>query len=109
MNLKEIELELQQIAEQMKPLVARVETLNRERSRLKSLSFIEANGIRKDDVEMSSGSGKPFFGVVYEFGKWLKKNSNKRFCEWNGRIYFTAEIANGLMAPDAPGIAKDLG
>jgi len=59
MTLAQIEAEIEQIAGQMKPLIARTEALNRERRRLKSVAFIEANSVRIEDVEMSSGDGKP--------------------------------------------------
>jgi len=108
MTLAQIEAEIEQIAGQMKPLIARTEALNRERRRLKSVAFIEANSVRIEDVEMSSGDGKPWFGTAWEFGKWLKANSDKRFCEWNETIYFTAELAEGRMDSKASGTISEL-
>ena len=108
MTLKQIELEIQQIAEQMKPLIARTDVLNRERRRLKSVAFIEANNVRREDVEMSSGDGKPWFGTAWQFGEWLKANSDKRFCEWNETIYLTAELAEGRMDSEASGTISEL-
>lgn len=108
MTLKEVEAELRFIAEQMKPLMKRSSELNRERRRLKSIAFIEANGVRREDVEMSSSDDKPWFGNIMQFGEWLKSNSNKRFCEWNEMIYFTVEVVNGRMDPDAAGTIREL-
>lgn len=109
MTLEEVEAELRSTEEQMKPLAARWEQLNRERLRLKSVAFIEANGVRREEVEMSSGDGKPYFSTVWEFAKWMKANKvTKRFCEWNQRIYFTAEIILGRMDPEAPATICDL-
>ena len=108
MTIEQVKRELADIADKMKPLAARAEVLNRERRRLQSIAFIEANGVRKDDVEMSSGNGKPWFGTVWEFATWLKTNSTKRFCEWNESIYFTAEIVRGRMDQEAPATIREL-
>jgi len=88
---------------------AEIQTLENQLQKLKhkkreadSRDFIVANRIILDDVEMSSGDTKPWFGTVWEFGKWLAGNSEKVWLEWNGRIYRVTDIANGRM-PDMPG------
>lgn len=109
MTLEQVERELADIAEQMRPLAKRTEELNRERRRLRSEAFIAANNVKRDDVEMSSGEGKPWFGMVSEFAKWMKANKvTKRFCEWNETIYFTAEIIAGRLDPEAPSTIREL-
>ena len=109
MTVEEVELELADIAEQMRPLRKRSADLQRELRRLRSKAFISANRVERDDVEMSSGDGKPWFGTVFEFAKWMKANkTTKRFCEWNETIYFTAEIIAGRMDPDASATINEL-
>ena len=87
---------------QLKPLIDRMATLRRKERDALSREFIAANRITRDDVEMSSGHGKPWFGTSDEFGKWLARQSKKVWAEWNGRIYHAADLANGRM-PDMPG------
>jgi hypothetical protein len=87
---------------ELKPLLDRMATLRRKEREALSREFIAANQITREDVEMSSGHGKPWFGTVYEFGKWLARQSGKVWAEWNGRIYHAADLANGRM-PDMPG------
>jgi hypothetical protein len=53
--------------------------LRRERDAFASENFIKANGIRRGDVEMLGGDGKPWFGIVCDFAKWLKANSTKHW------------------------------
>jgi hypothetical protein len=108
MTFAEVKAELKQLAGKMKPLAQRTAILDRECQRLSSLAFIEVNNVQKHDVEMSSGDGKPWFGSVRVFAEWLAENSTRRFCEWNSRIYFTAEIINGRMDPGVPGCVDDL-
>lgn len=92
----------------IRPLAEKLERLNRERRDLESVSFIAANKIRKDEVEMSSGDGKPWFGTVYEFGRWIRTHAiSKPWAEWNGRIYHASDLMNGRM-PDMPGCTSDL-
>lgn len=92
---------------ELKPLMARLERLNRERADLESAEFIAANSIRKQDVELCGGEGKPWFGTSWEFGKWLASHSKKVWAEWNGRIYHTTDLVNGRM-PDMKGRTSDL-
>jgi len=108
MSIQAIEAELQSIDDQMRPLRARAATLKNELRRLRSLAFIEANNVTIDDVELSSGDGKPWFGHINSFAAWLRQNSTRRFCEWNGQLYFTAEIIARRMDPNAMGRMAEL-
>ena len=106
--IEAIDLQLAEISEQLKPLLLRKEVLEQERRELASRAFIEANAITKDDVESSSGDGKPWFGTVGEFIKWLRvQEKQRRFAEWNGTIYFTSDLLSGRM-PDMPASISDL-
>lgn len=107
--IEAIDLQLAEISEQLKPLLLRKEVLEQERRELASRAFIEANAITKDDVELSSGDGKPYFTFVHQFVEWLRsKNKCKRFAEWNGTIYFTSDLLSRRMPGDRPARIEDL-
>ncbi len=109
MNIEAIDRQLADIQPNIDALIERKRILECHKRGLQSLEFIRANNITRNDVEMSSpGDGKPWFGDIWKFGKWLKTNSKKRFCEWNGGIYFTAEIIAERMSEIAPGRVEDL-
>ncbi len=95
-------LEISAIEIELKPLLNRMADLRRKKRDALSREFIAANRITREDVEMSNGDGKEWFGTAYEFGKWIAANSKKVWAEWNGRIYHAADLINGRM-PDMPG------
>jgi hypothetical protein len=46
---------------------------------------------------------------VWRFSEWIRRQENKkRWAEWNGRIYNTAELLDGIMPDNAPGLSDDL-
>mgnify|MGYP001612032416 CR=1 FL=1 len=107
--IEAIDIELVQISKQLKPLLDRQAALRTKRRELASMAFIEANAITKDDVELSSGDGKPYFTFVHQFVEWLRsKNKCKRFAEWNGTIYFTSDLLSRRMPGDRPARIEDL-
>ena len=106
-RLNELSLEIEATKAKLEPLMAQMIRLNREQAELESLDFIAVNSIRKQDVELSSGDDKPWFGTAWEFGKWLASNSKKVWAEWNGRIYHTTDLVNRRM-PDMKGRSDDL-
>ncbi len=109
MTVEQIDIELKELAAKIKPLAARQESLGRERRRLLSVAWINANGVTKADVEASDGAGKPYFQIITMFAQWMRDTkSTKRFCEWNGTVYFAAEIMAGRMDPNAPGRMEDV-
>lgn len=109
MTLPEIDKELAEIADAMKPLMQRNALLEAERTRLKSLEWIKANGVTRDRVQLSEEPGIRYFGDIGSFSYWLRATkSTKRFCEWNGRIHLTAEIVAGRFERDAPGRIEDV-
>ena len=103
----DIEQAIKETEAQIAPLTARLERLRREKAERDSRSFIAVNKITRDDVEMSSGDGKPWFWIVGKFADWLSANSKKRWAEWNGRIYHTSDLLAGRM-PDMPGKVEHL-
>lgn len=94
--------EIAALEAEIQPLADRLQKLKRQKREVDSRDFIAANRITREDVEMSSGDKKPWFGTAWEFGKWIAANSKKRWAEWNGRIYHAADLVNGRM-PDMPG------
>lgn len=97
MTYAEIQSEISAIDSTMKPLKDRRRQLIEDATRLKSLAWIDANGVKLEDVELSDGDGKPWFGDINTFAEWLKANSKKRFCEWNTGVFFTSDIIAGRM------------
>lgn len=109
MTLHQIARELASVEAELRPLLSRKESLEREERRLRSQAFIDANGVTRWNIEMSSGDDKPRFQMITGFADWMRKaNCQKRFCEWNGFIYFTAEVLAGRLDRDAPGRVEDL-
>ena len=94
--------EIEILRTELHPLLAHMENLKRRHREALSREFIAANRITSDDVELSSGNGKPWFYQVSGFAAWLRGNSMKAWAEWNGRIYRTSDLIVGRM-PDTPG------
>lgn len=108
-TLAEIEKQIAEHDAEIKTLTAKLWTLTGERTRLKSLAWIEANKVTLDQVELSKGSDLPYFLSTRHFSKWLKaKPDRKRFCEWNGVLCITAECLEGYFPLDGPGRLEDL-
>lgn len=83
----------------MTPLREKLEVLTAERGELKSRAFIAENGIKKSDVEMSEGDGKPNFNTMHEFCDWVRSQPgpSKQWMEWNGNIYRRDDLMVGNM------------
>lgn len=108
-RLTEVKREIMGLKAMIKPLEERLHIVQRERAHIESRIFIAANKINKEDVELSSGEGKPWFGTYVAFGEWLKANNiTKPWAEWNGCIYNTSDVMAGRMPNDAPGYVDDL-
>lgn len=107
-RLTEIKREMMGLSARIKPLQEQLAVLGSERRALESRIFIGVNGIKRDDVELSSGEGKPWFGTYVEFGRWLKINSSKPWAEWNGWIYNASDVITGRLPYDAPGCVSEL-
>ncbi len=109
LTIADIDKELAEIRQQLEPLHKRAEELNRTKRLLKSKMWIEANNVTKDKVQLSSGDGVPYHGVVTEFGKWLATLADpKPFAEWNETIYFTHDLINGRMPHGMPATIHEL-
>ena len=63
-----------------------------------SIEFIEQNGINKSNTQFSSEEGLEMFWHVSNYATFLK-DSSKKWCEWNERIFLTTDIVNGRHIP----------
>ena len=89
-RLKDLDLELN-------PLLRLKDDLSHQLATAKSVKFIVKNGITKSQVQRCDDEGVPYFGDVYGFGKWMRRNSVKAWCCWNGMLYDSEELAEGRM------------
>ena len=109
-QLEELNQQIANLDETIAKLSHQRMTLQKQKETIKSIRWIEANNVKKSDVEKSHGDGKHFYHVR-QFSDWLIAQGSwntKRFCEWNGVIYFTSEIIAGRLLPDQPGRYCDL-
>jgi len=101
----------QQIADlesRIKPLASLLEGLRAVKRKEDSVEFVRVNKITKEDVERPDGDDKPWFFDICKFARWMRDNNcQRRFCTWNGRIYFTSDILTGRM-PGTPGLIEDV-
>ena len=97
-----------EVDEEMRPLLEMKASLSRQLMKAESEDFIRANKITKSNVQHCDGDDLPRFGIIYKFGEWCEKFSDKPWCCWNGALYQTSEIIRGRIARDAPGRYEDL-
>lgn len=108
-TIEQIEAEMAEVDRLRAPLLARMDELVRERAQLRSLQWIQANGCRREDVQFSDAHGLPYFTIFDTFAQWLKRTEcPNRFCEWDGRLYFTSEVTAFRFDRNPPGRAEDL-
>lgn len=104
----DLQRQIYEVEAAIAPLQDRLCRLMGQKRKADSIAFIAANRITRDDVEMSDGKDKPWFGDVWTFAKWIKANRpDKLWAEWNGSIYHAADLIAGRM-PDMPGCTDDL-
>ena len=96
-SLESIEDEIRAVKEYIESYKTKLRESEEIRRKIKSRDFIAANEITMADVELSSGDDRPYFGDVWNFAKWLKSNSAKRFAEWNGQICFQSDLIAGKL------------
>lgn len=99
----------------IRDLNEQIAVLVKERERLKNLldedkskDWLRENNVRREHVQMSSGDGIPYHGVVNQMLKWMKENNiSKPYFEWNGRIYNTNKVSRrgGFTRDGSDGIA----
>ena len=107
-DIQQIDDRLKELENELKPLRDEMENLQTRRSTLVARRFIEANGITREDIEMSSGDGKPYFWHVSEFIKWMRSNNvSKNWAEWNTGIYRMSDLLNNRM-PDPAAYLRDI-
>lgn len=108
-NLAELKSELELVDSHIWPLAKRKREIESQIDTERSRLWIEANGVKKDDIELSSGDNKPWVGSIPKFVEWMKKQpKTKRFAEWNGRVYFTSDLIENRMPFEMSGILEDI-
>lgn len=108
MNIQDTELQIEELNFKLEPLIRKKQELNRRLRQLKSIDYIDSKGIKKDDVESCTGDDRPWFGTITSFTNWLKMNSTKKYCDWNGWIYEISELIEGRMDQNPLGMCEDL-
>lgn len=107
MNAKELQTEIDRRRAALQPALREIEALERQHAEAASREFIAAHSITAAQVQSSREGGH--HGTVWAFGKCMEANGvTKPWCEWNGRLYPTAEIKAGHMWREAPGLAEDV-
>lgn len=98
-HLESLQCEISELETTIAPLERKLAFLRRWRDDLLGRAFVEGHKIRREDVEFSEGEGKPWFGHISEFVKWLSAHSTKEWAEWNTVIYRASDLRAGRMPP----------
>ena len=107
MTAAELRIEIEAMVERMRPLEDELVALRSQLRDAVSREWIAANGVTLEDVQLPWGDDIPVFLTVYKFGDWMRSTGcKKRWAEWNGALYSSAELMAGRMARDAPGLLE---
>lgn len=99
MTQDEIIAELKRIDDTLCPLMRRKSELEAALRTAKSLAFIAANCITREQV-VTPDDGPEWFGHIVQFGEWLKKSGcDKRWVAWNGQIHYASDVVAGIYQP----------
>lgn len=80
-RLDEISQELGQLKDKFGEIATSISKLMEERAQL------WASSIFREDVQLGASPYTPSFSHVRELLEWMKKNSDKAYYEWNGRVF----------------------
>ena len=109
MTAAQLKAEIDARRARLAPLIAELQALESQHCDALSREWIAANGVTAAQVQLSADAELPYFGDVLHFGQWMKAaGCTRRWCEWNDRIYSSAEIMAGRMQRDAPGLVEHL-
>ena len=107
MNATELKTEIARRRAALEPTLREIEALERQHDDAASREWLAANKVTEVQVQHSEGPDVPYHGDVYGFGKWLKASGcTKPWAEWNGRLYPVAELIEGHMRREAPGMEE---
>ena len=102
-DVERLEQEEAAILEQWKPLTERLDAVRKQIRVARSRAWIAENNVTLDKIENPDELGRPYFGVSWDFGKWLQSQpTRKPFALWGTVIYRTADLIARTM-PDMPG------
>jgi len=86
---------LKEIEELISSLNAERFTITEKIAECKSKLFISENNLNKSDVQRYDDEGMIWWNDVFEFLKWVNKNSKKEYFCWNGLVY---KVSLGFQA-----------
>lgn len=90
--------ELHGLMNQRCEIDAKIGKIERQLDDYRSREFIRVNHITKDDVFVPEA----WCGTFWQLSKHILNNRGIkccRFCEWNGRLHYTSDVAVGKFAP----------
>lgn len=106
-RLEFVEQELEAARERRDRMAVEVRELEEEVRHIKSLRWIEANEVKREDIhDPDSEHDMPWFGHVDNFLSYirsLKPELRKQFVAWNGVINFTEMALNSGFNCRSPG------
>ena len=109
MTAAQLKAEIDARRARMAPLIAELQALENQHCDALSREWIAANGVTAAQVQRQGDANLSFLANVWDFARWMKSTGcTLRWCEWNGRIYSSAEIMAGRMARGAPGLVEHL-
>ncbi len=90
------------------PLNQTIALLRVEVMQLRSIYYIESNGITRSNTEITSEPGCHWHAHLDKFIEWLALQPDpKPWSDWNGLIYKTSDLLTGRM-PETPARVRDL-
>jgi len=108
-TIADVEHELAEVEYHIEPLRKRQVELQSELQHLISQQWIADHNMTRDQVEMSKGKGKPWFGHIRHFIDWLyQQSSMKPYAEWNDRIFLTGNLHGSVEFTKTPATIREL-
>ncbi len=103
-----VDQEIDSLDVQINSLIARKNFLINQREHSESKEWIQETGISVNDIE------RPMFRHIHmsQFIEYLQEkslvNDCRKFCEWNGRIYYVPDFLSKRLSNVTPGIYSDV-
>lgn len=100
MTLEEMLARIEAIEVITDPLMEELGALEMEIRKLKAAEWIAANGVTKDNVQLTMGGspGVPFFEELKQAKEWVATQTvSHPFVEWNGQIFSRENFMQSRM------------
>lgn len=111
MTLEEMLARVDVIQSIIDPLNTELDLLCTEIRRLKAAEWIAANGVTRDNVQLTMGGspGVPFFEELKQAKEWVATQSvHHPFVEWNGQIFSRENFMQSRMVWNSTANVSDL-